>query len=177
VVANKETGLEVTADKTKYMVMSRDQNAGRIHNIKTDNSSFERVEGFIYLGTTNQNSIHEVTKSGLKSGNACYHALQNLLSSSLLSKNIKIKIIINIILFLLLYGCETWSVTLRERRRLRVFENTVLRIIFWPQRDEVTREWRKLHNEEHNGLYFSPNIIRVIKPRGMRWAGHVACMD
>jgi len=89
-VANKETGREVNADKTKYMVMSRDQNAARSHSIKTDNNSFERVEEFRYLGTvTNQNSIQEEIKSRLMSGNACYHSVQNLLYSSLLSKNLK----------------------------------------------------------------------------------------
>ena len=93
-MANKEIGLEVNADKTKYMVMSHDQNAGQSHSTKTDNSSFERVEEFKYFGITltNQNSITEEIKSRLKSGNACYHSLQNLLSSSLLSKNLKIKI-------------------------------------------------------------------------------------
>jgi len=73
-----------------------------------------------------------------------------------------------------LCGCETWSLTLREERRLRVFENRVLRRIFGPKRDEVTGEWRKLHNEELSDLYCSPNIIRVIKTSSMRWAGHVA---
>jgi hypothetical protein len=73
-----------------------------------------------------------------------------------------------------LYGCETWSVTLREEQRLRVFENRVLRRIFGPKRDEATGEWRRLHNEELNDLYSSPSIIRVIKWRRMRWAGHVA---
>jgi hypothetical protein len=135
VVAAKEIGLEVNADKTKYMVMSRDHNAGRTHSMKIDNSSFERVDKFKYLGTTltNQNSIQEEIKSRLKSGNACYHSVQNLLSSSLLSKNLKIKIYRTIILPVVLYGCETWSLTLREERRLRVFENRVLRRIFGPE--------------------------------------------
>jgi len=75
---------------------------------------------------------------------------------------------------MMLYGCETWSLTLREERNLRVFENMVLRRIFGSRRDEVTGEWRRLHNEELNDLYCSPNIVRVIKSRIMRWAGHVA---
>ena len=77
-------------------------------------------------------------------------------------------------LLAVLHECETWSLTLRKERRLRVFENRVLSRIFGPKRNEVTGEWRKLHNEELNDLYCSPNIIRVIKSRRMRWAGHVA---
>ena len=96
--------------------------------------------------------------------------MQNLLSSSLLSKNLKIKIYRTIILPVL-YGCETWSLTLWEERRLRVFENRVLGRIFGPKRDEVTGEWRKLHNEELNNLYSSPNIVQVMKSRRMRWPG------
>ena len=83
-------------------------------------------------------------------------------SSSLLSKKLKIKIYRTMILPVVLYGCETWSLTLREEHRLRVFENGVLRRVFGPKRDEVTGEWRKLHNEELNDLYCSPDIIRVI---------------
>jgi hypothetical protein len=75
-----------------------------------------------------------------------------------------------------LYGCETWSLTLREEHRLRVFENRVLRRIFGPKRDEVTGEWRKLHNEELHDLYSSASIIRIIKLRWMRWVEHVARM-
>ena len=141
VVAIKEIDLAVNADKTEYTVMSRDQNAGRSRNIKTENSSFERVEEFKYLRTTlkNENVILEGIKSRLKSGNVCYHSAQDLLSSSLLSKKKNLKIYRTIILLFVLYGCET----LWEQRRVRVFENGVLRKIFGPKSDEVPEEWRK----------------------------------
>jgi hypothetical protein len=91
-------------------------------------------------------------------------------------QNLKTRICNNIILPAVLYGCETWSLTLREKHRLRVFENRVLRRIFGPKRDEVTGECRKFHNEELRDLYSSPSIIKIIKPRRKRWAGHVARM-
>ena len=94
----------------------------------------------------------------------------------LLSKNVKNKIHRTIILPLVLFGLVTWSVKLREERRFRVFENRVLRRIFGPKRDEVTGEWRKLNNKELSDLYALPNIVRVVKSRRMRWAGHVALM-
>ena len=125
------------------------------------------MEELKHLGTTlkNQNSIAEEIKSRLRQGSACYLSVQNLLSSRSLFKNLKIKIYRTIILPVVLYGRETWSLTLREERKLRVFENTVLRRIFGPRRDKVTGEWRRLHNEELNDLYSSPNIVRVIKSR------------
>jgi len=96
---------------------------------------------------------------------------------SLLSKKLKIKIYRTIVLPVVLYGCETWSLTLREEHRLRVFENRVLRRVFGPKRDEVTGEWRKLHNEELSDLYSLPNIVRLVNSRRMRWVGHVVCME
>ena len=108
-------------------------------------------------------NIQEEIKSRLKSGNACYHSVQNLLSYSLLSKNIKIKMYRTVVLPFVLYGCGTWSLTLREERRLRMFENRALRRIFGPKSDKVTKEWRKLYDEELNDLYCSPTIVRVIK--------------
>jgi hypothetical protein len=131
-----------------------------------------------YLRTTlrDQNCMHEEIKSRLNSGNACYHSVQSLLSSCLLSRNLKVKIYKTIILPVVLYGWETWSLTLREEHRLRVLENRVSRRIFGPKRDEVTGEWRKLHNGDLHDLYSLPDIIRQIKSRRMRWAGHVPPM-
>ena len=170
IVVSKKTGLEISADKTKYMVMPLDQNAGRSHSMKIDNGSFESVEEFKYLGSTltNQKSSQEETNSLLNSVNACYHSMQNLLSYNLLSKHLKIKIYRTIILPVVLYGCGNWPLNLREERRLRVCENRVLRRIFWPKWDEVTGEWRKLHNEKLNDLYCSPSIVRGMKSRRMR---------
>jgi hypothetical protein len=147
--------------------------AGKKNSIEIANRSFEGVAKFGYLGTTltGQNYMQEEIKS-----NACYHSVQGLLSSRLLSRNIKVKICKTIILPVVLYECETWSLTLREEHSLGVFENRVRRRVFGPKRVEVTGEWRKLHNEELHILYSSPDVIRQIKSRRMKWAGHVARM-
>jgi hypothetical protein len=137
--ASKEVGLEVNAEKTRYILLSRHQNAGQNHNIKISNSSFKNVAHFKYLGTTvtNQNLIQEKIKWRLNSSNTCYDSVQNIVSSRLLSKKVKIRMYRTIIFPAVLYGCETWSVTLREEYRLKGFEHRVLRKIFGPKRNEV----------------------------------------
>ncbi|KAJ4451994.1 hypothetical protein ANN_03478 [Periplaneta americana] len=176
--ASKAIGLEVNPEKTKYMIMSRDQNIVRNGNIKIGDLSSEGVEKFKYLGATvtNINDTREEIKRRINMGNACYYSVEKLLSSSLLSKNLKVRIYKTVILPVVLYDCETWTLTLREEHRLKVFENKVLRKIFGAKRDEVTGDWRKLHNAELHALYSSPDIIRNIKSRYLRWAGHVARM-
>ncbi|KAJ4426792.1 hypothetical protein ANN_26591 [Periplaneta americana] len=146
VQASKAIGLEVNPEKTKYMIMSRDQNIVRNGTIKVGDLSFEEVEKFTYLGATSS------------------------------VKNLKVRIYQTVILPVVLYGCETWTLTLREEQRLRVFENKVLRKIFGAKSDEVTGEWRKLHNTELHALYSSSDIIRTIKSRRLRLTGHVARM-
>jgi hypothetical protein len=147
--AGEEVSLEVNAYKCKYMLLCHHQNVEQNHNIKVFDRSFENVTQFKYLEMTitNQYLIQEKIKSRLNSSNACYHSVKNLLSSSLLSENLKIRIyrIKNLPVFL--YGREIWSLTLREEHRLIVFENRMLRRIFGLKRDEMTRCWRKLHNE------------------------------
>jgi hypothetical protein len=174
--ASEQVGLEMNVEKSKYMFLSRHQNAGENLDIKIAKRSFENMSQFKYLGrtVTDQNLIHEEIWIRLNSGNACTHSVQNLLSSRLLPKSVKIRIYKTIILPVVLYGCETWPLTLREEHRLWVFENRVLRRIFGLKRDEVTGERRKLHNEGHRDLYSSSSKIRIIKSRRMRWAGNLA---
>jgi hypothetical protein len=133
------------------------------------------VAQFRHLGTTitNENMIQKKLKRRLNSGNTCYHSVQNLLSSPLLCKNIKVRIYKTILLPVVLHVCETWSLTLGDEHRLRVFENRLLRR---PKRDEETGRWRKLHNVELHKLYSSPSIIRMIRSKRMRQTGHVARM-
>ena len=136
------------------------------------------MKDFRYVGTTltNQNSIQEEIKGRLRSGNVCCHLVKNLFSCSFLTKNLKIKIYRNITFPVVLYGCETLSLTLREEHRRRVLENRVLRKIFGHKRDEVKGECRKLHKEKFYNVYSLPNIVRVIKSRRIRWVGYVARM-
>jgi hypothetical protein len=130
--------------------VSHEQKAGQNNNMKIGNKSFDRVEQFTYLGTTstNESSNQEEIKSRLKSVTAYHHSVQKLLFSNLLSENMKIRMYGTIIWPVVLYGCDTWFLTLTDEHRVRVFENRVLKKIFGPRRNEVTGEWRGLHEEE-----------------------------
>jgi hypothetical protein len=156
--SSRDIGPEINAEKTKYMIMSRHPNSGQNRNIRAANESFGKVAKFKYLGTTltNQNDIRDEIKSRLNSGDACYYSVQNIfLSSRLISKNLKIKIYKTVILPVVLYGCETWSLSLGEEHRLRVFENSVLRKIFGPKR-------KMYHGENCMMMSFMTCILRRI---------------
>jgi hypothetical protein len=157
--------------------MSCHPNSGQNQNIRRANELFENVTKFKYLGMilTNQNDIHDEIKSRLNSGKCLLLFSPKSFVFPSHIKILKMKIYKTVILPFVLYGCKTWSLTLREEHRLRVFENRVLRRTFGPKREE-DGSWRKLHNDELHRPYSSPNIFRVIKSRRMRWAGHVAHM-
>jgi hypothetical protein len=177
--SSEVVGLEVNAGRIEYMLMSRHQNSGQNRDIKIANGSLENVAQLKYLGTTvtYQNLIQEEITRRLNSGNARYRSVQDLLSSRLLSKNVKIRMYKTVILPAVLCGSETLSLILREEHRLRVFENRVLRRIFGPKGAEVTGGWRKLHNEVLCNLFSSPSMIKTTASRGIRWAGYVARME
>jgi biotin operon repressor len=152
----REVGLEINIEKTKYMLLSHHQQVGQRRDIKIAKQIVCKCVT-VQISGGRSNKLNK-----LNNGNACYQLIQNLLSSCLLSKNLKIRIYKTRILPVVLYEYETWSLTLREKHnRLRVFENRVLRI-FGLKRDEVNVECRKLHNELHD-LYSSPSIIRIIR--------------
>jgi hypothetical protein len=182
-IKNSETLLEVSrdiglnAEKTNYVITFRHPNSGYNQTIRIVNESFENVAKFKYLGTTltNQNDVHDEIQSRINSGNACYYSVQNLLSSRLISKNLNIKIYKTLISLVVLYGCEAWPLTLREEHRLRVFENKILRRIFGPKRRKANRG-EKCIMMKFVTCFLSQNIVRVMKSRKMKWAGHVARM-
>jgi hypothetical protein len=128
----RDVGLEINAQKTKYLIMFRHPNSGQNQNIRKANESLENVVKFecLDITLTNQNDIHDEIKIRLNSGNACYQSAQNLLSFLLISNSLKIKVYGTVIFLVVLYGCESLSLTLREEHKLRIFENSVLRRIF-----------------------------------------------
>jgi hypothetical protein len=127
------------------------------------------------MTATSQNLIQEEIKRRLNSDNAGYHSVRNVVFSSAVKK-IKIRLHRTIILPVVLYGCETWSLTLREEHRMRVFENSMLRRIFGSKKEKVMRRWRKLHEEELHDLYSSSSVIRKIESMRMIWVGHTVRM-
>jgi hypothetical protein len=161
--ASNEVGLEVNTEKTKYMLLFHHQNAEQTHDLKIADLMKVYHGSNTFVNNNNKSVIQEEIKRRLNLGNTCYQSVKNLLFSLLLSKDMKIKIYKAVILLVVVYGCETWFLTLREEHRLGVFENRLLRRICGLKGDEVMGCRRKLHNEELRNLYSSPNIIRMIK--------------
>ena len=158
------------------MVISRDKNPEQNSDIKIGNKSFRTVKQFKIFGNNpSESNFHSrINHEQIQVKECLLHTVQYLLSSSLLPKNVEINVYRTAVLPVVLYGCKTWSLTLREDRKLWVFENRVLRRIFGPRRDEVTGEWSRIHKEELCALYFSPNIFPVSKSRRLRLAKHLA---
>ena len=178
--AGEEVGMEFSEEKTKYMLVDRAGEVPDRGDLEVKDMTFERVRVFRYLGglveDTADMGVGAEVRQRLHSGNACFFAVNKLLKSRILSRNTKIRIYRTIILPVVLYGCETWALTRQQEDRFRVFENRVLRKIFGAKRDEETGEYRRLHNRELEELYDSPSIVRIIRSRRARWAGHVARM-
>jgi len=170
-----EIGLQVNIEKTKYMISRNTGNNGNRY-ILIKNEIIEKVNKFKYLRAyvTIKNEVTEEIKSRLVSANACFfYSVQKLLTSRLISRKLKLKIYITVILPVILYG---YKIGVADEHKLRVFENKVLRKIYVPKRDEMTGEWRRLHKEKLHGLYDSPDVVRIMKSRRLRWADHVARM-
>jgi len=160
VEACDEIGLQVNIDKTKCMIRSRNTGNEGNKNIRIRD---EVIETFKYYRAY-VISKNEATDR-LISGNACFYSVQKLLTSRFISRKMKLKIYRTVILPVILSGCESWSTTLADEHKLRVFENKVFRKIYGPKRDEMTGKWRRLHNEELHGLYDSLDVVKILKSR------------
>lgn len=175
----KETlkmGLAINETKTKYMYVSRQAQRDRIgQNVTIGDFNFERVNSFKYLGAviTADNDITEEVKARIQSGNRCMYALDKTLRSKRISRRAKIRIYKSIIRPVVMYGCETWTLTKDSERKLRVFERKVLRRVFGPILDPVHLVHRTRKNRELTELYKEPDIVNEIKGMRLRWAGHV----
>lgn len=173
----EKMGLQINENKTKYMYTSRRvQNRDRIgQNITIGNHNFERVKEFKYLGTTitEDNVGSEEINNRIQAGNRCLYALQDLIRSKELTRLTKINLYITVIRPVVMYGSETWTMTVANEERLRIWERKVLRKIYGPTRDDETGTWRRKSNKELEELFGVTNIIKEIKSRRLQWAGHV----
>ena len=171
----KKVGLTVNEEKTEYLVASRgNRNGGLEQYIKIEELKFKRVSQFKYLGSmiTEDNDIKTEVSTRIQLANRGFYGLEKVLKLKALSKALKIKMYMTLLRPIVLYGSETWALRKTEESRLMIFERKVLRKIFGPIYDRQTREWRKLHNVELQGLFQRPNIVREITKRKLSWAGH-----
>lgn len=170
-------GLKINEEKTKYMYSTRNNRIrDRVgQNITIDDYNFERVKKFKYLGTTLSEDTDgtEEINCRIQAGNKCLYATHKLLKSKQTSRRTKINIYKTIIRPVVMYGCETWTLTVANEERLRVFERRVLRKIYGPTVDATTGRYRTRTNRELEDLYGEPNIVREIKSKRLQWAGHV----
>ena len=164
----KKLGLKVNINKTKYMVTNRYSLYNGNGQLMTNEGNFEEVAEFKYLGKiiTKRNEMHKELKQ----------EAQLLCITGTFVIPTSLKLYRTVILPVILYRCETWTLTLKEEKMLQVFENKVLRKIFVPKRDDQTGAWRRLHNGELHNLYEKPDIIRIVRSRRLRLAGHVTRM-
>lgn len=176
--AAQKMGLIINQDKTEYMVIARDGKDKNSGHIQIDDMKIKRTETYKYLGTNFNcsNIIREEIKSRVHSGNKVYYALQHLLKSNDLSRNIKITIYKTLIRPIVLYGSETWSTTKKDEALLQTFENRILRRIFGPIKDAISGEWRIRSNIEIHTLFNSPLITGIMRANRLQWLGHVERM-
>lgn len=171
--ATNGTGLQLNTDKTMYFILSRYPSNNNV--LQINNTAFTKTNEFNYLGTivTSDNSIKIEIESRIQKANKCYYSLLTVFKSKLISRNTKLQVYKSLIIPVLTYGSETWTLTKKEENRLRVFERKILRKIFGPIRDRISDEWRLLNNNEIYKLYKDSDIVAKIKAKRLKWIGHV----
>ncbi|KAF0721180.1 putative transposon-derived protein F52C9.6 [Aphis craccivora] len=166
-------GLSINEEKTKFMILSR-RNVNQ-SNLKVGSMNFEKVDNFKYLGVNinNSNNMHNEIKERIANGNRCYFSINKLLRSKLLSRKSKTTLYTSYLRPVVTYGCETWSTTKDDNRKLAIWERRILRNIYGPVYNDNLGIYEKRHNEELYDLYGKPNILTYIRCKRLEWLGHV----
>jgi len=171
--ASQNMGLCIKEKKTKLMILSR-RNVDQ-SNLKVGNMNFEKVDNFKYLGVivNSSNDMHSEIKERISNGNRCYFSINKLLRSILLSRKSKTTLYTSYLRPIITYGCETWSMTKYDNRKLAIWERKILRNIYGPVKNDNLGIYEKRHNEELYDLYEKPNILTYIRCKRLEWLGHV----